>query len=106
MKEALEKAFYTGLGFISMGKDAIEKAIDKLSKDLKLSEEEGKKFAQKASEETAKARENLNNYIEKVVTGILEKLHVATTKELKDLDNRIAALEKTKKSASRTTAAE
>lgn len=94
MKEALEKAFYTGLGVLSLGKDAVEKSVKKIAKELKLSEDEGKKFAKNVGEETIKARENLTAQIEKIITGVMEKLNVATHKDLKTLESRLAALEK------------
>ncbi len=102
MKEKIEKAIYSGLGMLSMGKDALEKTFKKISEDLKMTEEEGKKFAEELRTEADKAKENLEGIVEKSVKKVLDTLHLATEKEVSELKQKIADLEKKLKSASKS----
>lgn len=94
VKNFLKKSFYTGMGLISMSKDAIVKAAEKLKEELKLSEEEGKKFTEEVAGEAEKAKKNFQEEVEKAVNKTMDKLNLAKKDEVDELKKKIDELEK------------
>ena len=82
------------MGFISMSKDAVVKAAEKLKEDMKMSEEEGKKFTEEVIGEAEKAKKNFQEEVEKAVNKTLDKLNLAKKDELDELKKKIDELEK------------
>lgn len=93
MKETLKKAFYVGLGVISLTKDKVEEWGKKLAEEANMSEEEGKKFYEELSEKAREAREKLEKNIDELVQKALKKSGAATKEEFDALAARVAALE-------------
>lgn len=93
MIELLKKTILTGIGIVSLTRDRIEDLSQKISKEAKLSEEEGKKLAEDLLHESEKVKKNLETHIETVVKKIHEKLNIAAGKELQSLQARIEILE-------------
>jgi polyhydroxyalkanoate synthesis regulator phasin len=89
LNEILKKTTYTGLGLISMGKDAIEKAAQKIKEDLKLSEEEGKKVYDELSVKADEAKKELQDCVDKAVDKTLSKLNLVKKEEIDALNKKI-----------------
>ncbi len=94
MKEFLEKTFLTGIGIALMTKDKIEELGKKVQAELKMPEEEGRKFMNEMLKKSEEAKKNLEKKIEESVKKYLEKLDVATKKDLQDIKERLDKLEK------------
>lgn len=93
LNEILKKTAYTGLGLVSMGKDAIEKAAQKIKEELKLSEEEGKKVYEELSVKAEEAKKELQENVDKAVEKTLDKLNLVKKHELDELNKKIDELQ-------------
>ena len=93
MFDLLKKTILTGIGIASMTKDKIEELGKKISKESKLTEEEGKKMVNDLLKQSEKAREDLENQVQKLVKIALEKLDIPTRDDLNKLEKRIKKLE-------------
>lgn len=94
MFDLLKKTILTGIGIASMTKNKIEELEKKISKDSKLTEEEGKKMVNDLLKQSEKAREDLKSQVKKLVQNALEELDFPTKKDLEKLEKRIKILEK------------
>ena len=94
MFDLLKKTMLTGIGIASMTKDKIEELGKKISAESKLNEEEGKKMVNDLLKQSEKAREDLENQVQKLVKKALEKLDIPTREDFNRLEKRIIKLEK------------
>ena len=93
MFDLLKKTMLTGIGIASMTKDKIEELGKKISEESKLTAEEGKKMVNDLLKQSEKAREDLENQVQKLVKIALEKLDIPTREDLNRLEKRIKKLE-------------
>ena len=96
MFDLLKKTILTGIGIASMTKDKIEELGKKISKESKLTEEEGKRMVNDLLKQSEKARENLEFQVQKLVKKALEKLDIPNREDLNRLEKRIIKLENLK----------
>ncbi len=92
MKEFFKKSMYVGLGLANMTKDKIEALAKEMANYSKMSEEEGKKFAEFLQTESKKASAGLKETIDKTVQGAMKTLRFKC--RLTRLEERVAVLEK------------
>ncbi|NPV03096.1 MAG: hypothetical protein HPY53_17115 [Brevinematales bacterium] len=97
IKETLEKAFYAGMGFISRSADAIQGAVKKLADEIDLSEEEGRKFAEKLAKDSEEARKNFQENVDSAVKKALDVMGLAKKSDMDELKQKLDDLEKTLK---------
>ncbi len=93
MFDLLKKTMLTGIGIASMTKEKIEELGKKISEESKLTEEEGKKMVNDLLKQSEKAREDLENQVQKLVKQALEKSNIPTWEDLNRLEKRIIKLE-------------
>jgi len=93
MFDLLKKTMLTGIGIASMTKDKIEELGKKISEESKLTAEEGKKMVNDLLKQSEKAREDLENQVQKLVKKALEKLDIPTCEDFNRLEKRIKKLE-------------
>ena len=93
MFDLLKKTIITGIGIASMTKDKIEELGKKISEESKLNAEEGKKMVDDLLKQSEKARQDLENQVQKLVKKTLEKLDIPTRDDLNRLEKRIKKLE-------------
>jgi polyhydroxyalkanoate synthesis regulator phasin len=91
MFEFAKKGFFVGLGLASMTKDRAEAFAKEFANSAKMTEEEGRKFADYIQKESKKAQKDLKQTIDKVVEKATSKM--ASKKRLNELEARIARLE-------------
>ena len=91
MLEFAKKGFFIGLGLASMTKDKAEAFAKEFAKSAKMTEDEGRKFAEYISGESKKAQKNLKETIENMVAKATSRM--ATRKQLEELQTRIEHLE-------------
>ncbi|HHE39254.1 MAG TPA: phasin superfamily protein [Candidatus Cloacimonetes bacterium] len=94
MFDLLKKTMLTGIGIASMTKDKIEELGKKISEESKLTAEEGKRMINDLLKQSEKAREDLENQVQKLVKKTLEKLDIPTREDFNRLEKRIIKLEK------------
>ena len=92
MQDFLRKVFNLGLGVFSVTKEKVEEIVKELVKKGEVSQEEGKKLVNELLEKGEKTRKELEAQIEKIVKGIIERLDLATRKELNELKSEIEQL--------------
>jgi len=91
MMDTLKKGMHVGLGLASMTKDKVEALAKDLAANAKLSEDEGKKFAETLHQDAADARKNLMAMIDSAVEKAYAK--VPCCKRFDAIDKRLAAIE-------------
>ena len=89
IKETLEKAFYAGMGFISRSADAIQGVVKKLADEIQLSEEEGRKFAEKLAKDSEEARKNFQDTVDSAVKKALDAIGLAKKSDVEELKKKI-----------------
>jgi len=82
MKEMLKNIVYAGLGVAFLTKDKIEELKDELLEKGRLSQDEGKQFVDELVNRSEKAKEQLNQWLEKKVAERLDHLKLATKDEV------------------------
>jgi len=92
MKETLKHIVYAGLGAAFLTKDKIEEIKNDLLEKGRLSQEEGKQFVDDLVSRSEKAKDELDQWIEKKVTERLDRMGLATKDELAALRARIDEL--------------
>jgi polyhydroxyalkanoate synthesis regulator phasin len=93
MLDLMKKAMLIGLGLTSMTRDKVEQFAKEISEDSKLSEEEGKKLVEEMVRQSDEARANMEKEVRGLVKKTMEKLNIPSRTEMRDLADRIEALE-------------
>ncbi len=97
MLDIVRKTLLLGIGLAAMTRDKIEEVAKKIAEEDKLSEEEGRKLAEDLLNQSDEARKNLKEQVEKFVDNTLDKLKSQSRKDLQNLEERVAKLEKLQK---------
>jgi len=92
--DVVKKAMLLGLGVISLTKEKAEEAVDDLIKRGEVSREERFKMVVKLLKEAEKQEEELSGKISEIVQKAITKIGLATKKDLEDVSNRLAEIEK------------
>ena len=92
MFEFAKRGLYVGLGLANLTKEKVESFAEEFAKQAKLSEEEGKKFAEYLQTESKKASAELKQNVDNLVEAAVNKL--PCNRVISRLEARIAALEK------------
>ncbi len=77
-----------------MTTEKIEEVVAALIKKGKLSEKEGKELAVELVARSIKAKDELGEKVEKIVSNTMQKLNIPTRKDLEELKTRLERLEK------------
>lgn len=109
MEDLFKKFVYTGVGLVSLTSEKLQKSIDKLVSENKISHDEGKKIVDEFFQKTEAKKEEFEAQLKKVVEDVYSKLPISKNKEMAELEKRVAALEEkagnaTKKTSSKSTA--
>lgn len=94
MFEFIKKAIFIGAGLASLTAEKIEEAVKEIVNKGDLTEKQGKELVQELKEKSAKARKELGERIDKMISDTLQKLNIPTRKEVEELKARIEQLEK------------
>ena len=93
MESIFKKLIYTGIGLASITRERLQKNIDDLVSNQKLSKEEGRKIVDDVMEKTASKREEFESQFNKVKEEVMEKFNFASAKDFAALQRRVEALE-------------
>lgn len=94
MFDLIKKTMLTGVGLAAMTRDKVEELAKELKKRGALSEKEGKELVDELVEKFQQARKDLETKVEDIVHKILEKIDVATKKDIAGLEKKIKRLAK------------
>ncbi|MDR0305251.1 MAG: phasin family protein [Chitinispirillales bacterium] len=91
--DILKKSVYAAVGFAVMTRDKVGEAAQKLAKDAKMSEEEGRKFVDELMSRSDETRKNIEQYVGEKVEAALKKMKIPARKEFDELEKRLSKLE-------------
>ena len=92
MFELIKKTMLTGVGLAAMTKDKVEELAKELTEKGEMSEKEGKELVDELVKKSEKARKDLEKRVEDTVHKVLEKMDVATKKDIAKLEKKIKSL--------------
>lgn len=93
MEDLIKKFVYTGVGLASLTAEKLQKSIDKLVDEEKISEKEGKKIIDDFFKKTETKRKEFESQITKITEEVLKKFDFSKAKEVLELNSRVKALE-------------
>ncbi len=93
IEDLFKKFVYTGVGLVSLTKDRLEKTIEELVKENKISTNEGEKIVNEFFKNTESKKKELEESLKKIVDKAVEKFKFASAKDLEELTNRVKLLE-------------
>ena len=92
--EGLFKKFvYTGVGLVALTKDRLQKTIDEMVKEDKISEQEGEKMVTDFFKNTESKKQELEDQLKTAVDKAISKFKFANSSKLEELTNRVKVLE-------------
>lgn len=94
MEETIKSILYQSLGVIAITKEKIEKAVDDIVAQGKLTKEEGIKFAAEIQSEARKTGDHFKQVGKDNFKDFIEKSGIPTRAEFDALNARLEALEK------------
>ena len=93
MEELIKKFVYTGVGLASLTAEKLQKSIDKLIDEDKISENEGRKIVDEFFQKTESKKKSFETQISKIIKEVISKFDFSKAKEILDLNKRVKALE-------------
>ncbi|MBT2559170.1 hypothetical protein J7E24_15370 [Hymenobacter sp. ISL-91] len=85
MEDLFKKFVNAGVGFVSLTNDRVQKTIDSLVKESKLSEKEGAKIMDDLKKNTDAKRKELEKQAQSLASKMLKTVGVAPNSELEEL---------------------
>ncbi len=93
MEDIFKKFLYTGLGLAALTIEQVQKGVDELVSNKKISKEEGRKIVEDVVQKTTSKKEELEGQFKKLAEEVMEKFSFSRSKELEDLKRRVTILE-------------
>ncbi len=93
MEDLFKKFLYTGVGLVALTAEKMQKTIDKLVSENKISTEEGKKLVDEFIKNTSTKKEEFESQLKSITERVVRSFDFATAHELKDLKKRVEVLE-------------
>ncbi len=93
MEDLIKKFVYTGVGIASLTADKLQKSIDKLVDEEKISEKEGKKLVDEFFQKTESKKKEFETQLSKITEEVVKKFDFSKAKEILELNKRVKALE-------------
>lgn len=90
--DMFKNAFKLGLGALVITKEKVEEVVSELVKKGEVGQEESKKIISELVERGEESKKEIESQVEKIVSGLAEKLDIPTRKELNDLKSEIEKL--------------
>ena len=100
MFELMKKTLLTGIGLAIMTKEEVQKVGRELVEKGELTHKEGKELVDDLLKKSEQAQKDMESKVHKLVQDTVEKLNVATKKDIAELVKRIDRLEGAKENKS------
>lgn len=94
MLDFIRKMTMAGAGLAIMTTEKIQEFADELVKKGEITEKEAKEAVNEYVEKSKQAKKDLEGKMEQWVTGFLNRMNIPTRKELDEIKERLARLEK------------
>jgi Uncharacterized conserved protein len=98
MLDYIRKMTLAGAGLAIMTTEKIQELMDELVKKGEMTEKEAREAVNEFLEKSKQARKDLEDKMEQMATGLLNRMNIPTRKEIEDIKQRLASLEKKGKS--------
>jgi polyhydroxyalkanoate synthesis regulator phasin len=89
MTDFIEKAYLAGLGVLSVTREKAKELVDELVEKGKITADEAPKFMKDLLSRADEGKKALEEHIEKGIENTIEKLGLATKKEIAALDQKL-----------------
>jgi len=93
MEDVFKKFLYTGVGLVALTAEKIQKTVDKLVSEDKLTTEEGKKIVDDFVKNTQTKKEEFESQLRNVTEKVIRSFDFATAHEMNELKKRVEKLE-------------
>jgi len=93
MESAIKNFLYAGVGLASLTAEKLQKSIDKLIEENKISTGEGKKILDEFFKKTENKKKEFEKQLKKITEEVVNKVQLPKKKDIESLEKRIAALE-------------
>lgn len=93
MEDLFKKFLYTGVGLVTSTVEKVQKSVNDLVEEGKITESEGKKVVNDLVSDIDTKKNEYEEKLRGMVEDIMSKFDFPTSKEVKDLRGRIAELE-------------
>ncbi len=97
LKKIVQDGILLGLGLAVLTKEKVEETAMNIQKEYKLSPQEGKKFVQELLKKSEQASKKLETQIENKIKEFINKVPLATKKDLDQLEKKLSLKFKVKK---------
>lgn len=94
MDDLFKKFIYTGIGLVSLTAEKLQKSVDSLVADRKISRETGNKIVDDVLKKTEAKKEEFEKQLKKVSEEVIGKFNYPKAKEVEDLRRRVEVLER------------
>ena len=94
IQEQISKIFFSTTDFVWRSTETLQTAYQQLMENRQVSLEEGQKMYEEFLQNTEERRAEFETQLAKILERVAENLHIATTKQLADLQASVEALEK------------
>jgi poly(hydroxyalkanoate) granule-associated protein len=94
MFDYIRKMTLAGAGLAIMTTEKIQELMEELVKKGEMTEKEAREAVSEFVEKSKQARKDLEDKIEQMATGLLNRMNIPTRKEIDDIKQRLARLEK------------
>src|SRR5690606_23485477 len=81
------------LGLAALTIEQVQKGVDELVSNKKISKEEGRKIVEDVMQKTTSKKEELEGQFKKMAEEVMEKFSFSRNKEIEELEKRISILE-------------
>ena len=93
MFEMFKKSLFAGLGLAVVTKTKLEKVLEKLVEEGKVSREEAEKMGQELLESGEKQWDDFETKLKETVKGFLENMDLGKASDLKKLEKKVKAID-------------
>ena len=93
MEDLFKKFVYTGVGLVSLTAEKLEKSVNKLVDENKISTEEGKKIVDELMSKTEAKKEEFEDKLKEVTEAVVAKFDFLKKNDYETLVKRVEALE-------------
>lgn len=97
MLELFKKTLYATVGLAVMTREKVEEFGKKVSKEMNMSETEGRVFIEELVKRSEETKAALDKMVSERVEAVFKKLDIPSRKEMTDLDLRLRKLETSEK---------
>jgi len=94
MLDYIRKMTLAGAGLAIMTTEKIQEIMEELVKKGEMTEKEAREAVSEFVEKSKQARKDLEDKIEQMTSGLLNRMNIPTRKEIEEIKERLARLEK------------